>query len=386
MYGRSFRTPEPRIALFKALLSCHFFGMSEDSRDQFDGLCAAAVQYGASDILLHEGRVPQLRIAGKLVPLETSPTDLAFFDTLWKACHAEFSALDVDTSITSSEGVRFRVNLLHQLGLRAAVLRRIRSDVPDISSLGLPEKLLCDWADRRSGIVLVCGPTGSGKSTTLAAMLEWINQNHVRHVVTIEDPVEYIFTNKNSLFTQREVGIDTPDFAEGLRRSLRQNPDVILVGEIRDAVTATTAIQASETGHLVLATLHSSSSADAIERLQLFFSTEGRDSVRRTLSDQLLGILCQRLLPAAAEGKLVLATEYFTNIAATRKYISEGRLDELQDLVARGDGQTAINFLNTLTKLVRSGQISEEVAYSVSENPQELRRALRGITSSTSRR
>lgn len=360
--------------------------MADDSRDQFDGLCAAAVQYGASDILLHEGRVPQFRIGGKLVPLETAPLDAAFFDALCKACGVNASALDIDTSVTSADGVRFRVNLLHQLGARAAVMRRIRSDIPDLASLGLPAKLLCDWAERRSGIVLVCGPTGSGKSTTLAAMLEWINQNYVRHIVTIEDPVEYIFASKQSLFTQREVGIDTSDFAEGLRRSLRQNPDVILVGEIRDAVTATTAIQASETGHLVLATLHSSSTSDAVERLQLFFPTDARDSIRRTLSDQLLGILCQRLLPGVSDGGLVLAAEYFTNVAAARKYIGEGRTDELQDLVARGDGQTSINFLNALTALVRAGKIAEETAYSVSENPQELRRALRGISSSTSSR
>ncbi len=359
--------------------------MADDSREQFDALCSAAVQYGASDLLLHEGKVPQFRIEGKLAPLDTPPLNPSFFDMLWSTCRAAATDLDYDTSITSSDGVRFRINLLHQMGVRAAILRRIRSDIPDLESLGLPADLLRDWAARKSGVVLVCGPTGSGKSTTLASVMEWMNQNFVRHIVTIEDPVEFIFTNKQAIFTQREIGIDTPNFAEGLRRSLRQNPDVIFVGEIRDAVSATTAIQASETGHLVLATLHSSSSADAVERMQLFFPNDARDSIRRTLADQLLGVLCQRLLPGTKDG-VVLATEYFTNVAAIRKYIAENRLPELQDLVARGDGKTAVNFLTTLTELVRSGQVAEETAYAVSENPQELRRAMRGISSSTSSR
>lgn len=354
--------------------------MADDPRQQFETLCAAAVQYGASDMLLHEGKVPQFRIDGNLVPLQTDPLDAAFFDALWQSCKAPADKQDFDTSISSGDGVRFRINLLHQMGARAAVLRRIRSDIPDLDKLGLPAELLRDWVGRKSGIVLVCGPTGSGKSTSLAAMLEWTNRNFVRHIVTIEDPIEYIFTNNKSLFTQREVGIDTASFAEGLRRSLRQNPDVIFLGEIRDAVTAMTAIQAAETGHLVLATLHSSSCHDAVERMQLFFPTADHDSVRRTLAAQLLGILCQRLLPAA-DGGMVLATEFFTNIAAARKYIDEGRLPELQDLINRGDGTTARNLAVALAGLVRSGRLAEETAFAASDNPSELRRMLRGISS-----
>lgn len=355
--------------------------MAERSFETLDALCAASLQYGGSDLILHEGRVPQMRINGQLTPLETAALDASFFDALWKTCEAPPSATDYDTSLTSSAGVRFRINLLHQMGKRAAVLRRIRADLPDLSALGLPAELLQDWVARKSGIVLVCGATGSGKSTSLAAMLEWVNGNHVRHVVTIEDPIEFIFQSRQSVFTQREVGIDTPSFSEGLRRALRQNPDIILLGEIRDKTTAETAIQASEVGHLVLATLHSSTCVEAVERLQLFFSTDERDSVRRTLASQLVGILSQRLLPSL-QGGLVLCTEFFECIGAARKYIDEGRLDDLQDLIARGDGKTARNFLSTLALLVREGRISEETALSVTENPQELRRALRGISSS----
>jgi len=354
--------------------------MVEPLTPELEALCAFAIQYGASDLLLHEDRQPQCRLEGRLTPIGTPPLAGEFFDALWKVCRAG-DKQDFDTSLTAS-GSRFRVNLLYQLGQRAAVLRRIRNDIPDLETLGVPADLMREWCGRKSGLVLVCGPTGSGKSTTLAAAIEWMNSTLARHIVTIEDPIEYLFTGRSCLFTQREVGLDTPSFAEGLRRSLRQNPDVIFVGEIRDALTATTAIQASETGHLVLATLHSSSCADAVERLQLYFPMGERDAVRKTLAGQLLGILCQRLLPGA-QGGLALAAEYFSNIGAVRKYIADGKLTELTDLMARSDPKTGRDSLSALAQLVRDGKITEETAASFSDNPQELTRALRGISSSS---
>ncbi len=201
-------------------------------------------------------------------------------------------------------------------------------------------------------------------------------------MVTIEDPVEFLFSQRMSLFTQREVGIDTPSFAEGLRRSLRQDPDVIFVGEIRDAETAATAIQACETGHLVLTTLHCSSCTDAVERLQLFFPAALRDAVRRTLSVQLLGVLCQRLLPALPAG-MALAVEYFSNVGAMRKYIAEGKLPELADAIVRSDAHSAQSFVSSMAQLVRADKVSMEVAAASSGNPQELALALRGISSSS---
>jgi pilus retraction protein PilT len=356
--------------------------MAESLPQAMEALCAAAEEYDASDLLLHEDRSPQIRIGGSLTALEVAPLDSVFFDALWRACGARAETQDYDSSLTSAGGVRFRVNLLRQLGQRAAVLRRIRSDIPDLEALGAPADLLRHWITRQAGLILVCGPTASGKSTTLAAALEWMNRSLSRHVVTIEDPIEYLFSNRMSLFTQREVGIDTPSFAEGLRRSLRQNPDVIFVGEIRDAETAATAIQACETGHLVLATLHSSSCTDAIERLQLLFPATSRDAVRRTLSGQLLGILCQRLLPALPAG-MVLAAEYFSNVGAMRKYIADGKLPELADAIARSDPHSAQNFVSSMSQLVQARHVSEEVAATASDNPQELARALRGISSSS---
>jgi pilus retraction protein PilT len=348
---------------------------------ELESLCAAAVEYGASDLLLHEGRAPQFRINGVLTAVEASPLSGDFFAQLWASCGAPPETTDFDSSLSSDQGARFRVNLLRQSGARAAVLRRIRSEIPDLETLGVPADVLREWCGRKSGIVLVCGPTGSGKSTTLAAAMEWMNQTLARHIVTIEDPIEYLFTGKKCLFTQREVGIDTPSFAEGLRRSLRQDPDVIFVGEIRDAVTATTALQASETGHLVLATLHSSNAGDTIERLQVIFPSAEREAVRRTLSSQLLGVLCQRLIPAT-DGGLALAVEYFTNVGVTRKYVAEGKTPELSDQIARSDPRTGRDFLTSLAALVRSGRISEDEASASVDNPQELLRALRGISSS----
>lgn len=346
-----------------------------------DQILQAAVANGASDIILRSGKPAVLRINGELAEVESELPGEKDLADLGTACGADGSELDRDASLTTKEGVRFRVNLFRQLGDRGAVLRRIQSRIPDMESLGLPCELLRDWARRPSGIVIVCGPTGSGKSTTMAALLEWINALLARHIVTIEDPVEYLFEGKKSYFTQREVGIDTPSFAEGLRRSLRQNPDVIFLGEIRDAPSAITAIQAAETGHLVFATVHAAGCADVVGRLELLFPTDERDSVRRTLASQLHGVLCQRLLPTVSGGRALLS-EYFANEASSRRLIAEGRMSDLQDFIARGDPRSVRSFSDSLLQLVRDGVVAEAVAMEHADNPQEFARSLRGISSS----
>jgi twitching motility protein PilT len=271
------------------------------------------------------------------------------------------------------------VNLFRALFQRGAVLRPIKTQIPEIGSLGLPAELLASWVSRPSGLVLVTGPTGGGKSTTLAACLEWLNQNYHRHIVTIEDPIEYLFTPARCLFTQREVGADTPTFAEGLRRSLRQSPNVILLGEIRDGPSAITALQAAETGHLVLATLHSSSVLDALERLTHLFDAGQREGILQLLSQQLTGILCQKLIPALPEGR-VLAVEHFENQAVTRKWILEGKFRDLADFLAKGDNPTNVTFLQSLVAMVKAERISEETGIQAAANPHELLRQLRGIS------
>lgn len=339
-----------------------------------------AISHGASDVILREGQIPVVRINGALFTCETEVVAEKDMDSLWTTCRAATDALDYDASLALANGERFRVNLHRRLGERGAVLRRIKQEIPDLASLGVPADLLQEWGTRKSGLLIVTGPTGSGKSTTIAALLEHINQTAARHVVTIEDPVEYLFTPALSIFTQREVGMDTPTFAEGLRRSLRQNPDIILLGEIRDAISANAALQASETGHLVLATLHASTCSEVVERLELLFPQNERDAIRKILATQLVGVLCQRLIPLIAGGRTA-ACEYFSNEALTRKLIAEGRIAELQDFVSRGDPRTARSLQDTLLQLVRVGLVDEDVAVEIAPRPQEFLRTLKGVVS-----
>jgi twitching motility protein PilT len=350
--------------------------------DILTGICAASVECGASDILLHDGRVPRVRVGGNLLELQCEALTPGFFEDLWRMSGAQPDAEDHDGSFVAPSGVRFRVNLFCSLGRRGAVFRRIPVEIPSLDVLGVPVDLLKSWAGARSGLILVCGPAGSGKSTTLAALLDWVNDSMTKHVVTIEDPIEFSFVDRQSLFTQREVGIDTPSFAEGLRRSLRQNPDMIFIGEIRDAVAALTALQASETGHLVLATVHSGTGPEAAERLESLFPPDARDGIRRTLANQLLGVLCQKLLPGVS-GEPVLACEFFENHGVITKYLAEGRLSDLADEIAKGDGSRCLGFLSSLANLVKSGKLEEAAAMSASGSPQELQRVLRGVNSSS---
>ena len=200
--------------------------------------------------------------------------------------------------------------------------------------------------------------------------------------MTIEDPIEYLFTPAKCLFTQREVLSDTASFAEGLRRSLRQSPDVILLGEIRDSASAITALQAAETGHLVLATLHSSNVLDSLERLSRLFEIAEREGVLQLLSQQLTGILCQKLVPALPDGR-TLVVEHFENQAVTRKWILDGKFREMADFLAKGDNPTNITFLQSLIALIQAGRITEATGLQTASNPRELQRRLRGIDSSS---
>ena len=346
-----------------------------------DRLCQLATEHGASDIFVHAGRLPQLRIRNELLSAGETPVTSGELETFWSACRAPNDALDFDGSYIDPRGIRFRVNLFHSLLERGAVLRPIKTQVPPLEELGLPVELLTSWMLKNAGLVLVTGPTGSGKSTTLASCLEWLNQTVSRHIVTIEDPIEYLFTPARGIFTQREVGVDTASFAEGLRRSLRQSPDVILLGEIRDAASAITALQAAETGHLVLATLHSSNVLDSLERLARLFEVREREGVLQVLSQQLIGILCQRLVKGEPEGR-ALVVEHFENHAVTRKWILEGKFRDLSDLVNKGDNPANVTFVKSLAQLVRAGRISEATALQSASNPHELQRDLRGISAS----
>ncbi|MCE0497871.1 MAG: PilT/PilU family type 4a pilus ATPase [Methylacidiphilales bacterium] len=350
--------------------------------DLIDSLCRSASEQKASDVFLLCDQIPQLRINGQLVQLQTGPVTKEDLETFWLHCGAPPEALDFDGSYVTTNGERFRVNLFRSLARHGAVLRPIKTAIPALDSLGLPQELLKAWIVRPAGLLLVTGPTGSGKSTTLAACLDWLNHNVRRHIVTIEDPIEYFFQPSGCLFTQREVATDTATFAEGLRRSLRQSPDVILLGEIRDSTSAITALQAAETGHLVLATLHSSNVLDSLERLSRLFEATERASVLQVLAQQLVGILCQKLVPAKPEGR-TLIVEHFENQAVTRKWIMEGKFRELADFVAKGDNPANVTFLASLVAAVRAGRIAEATALEVASNPHELSRQLRGVSANS---
>lgn len=344
-----------------------------------DSLLAAAEEHQASDLFLQEGELPRLKIREQLVVVDTAPLSLADLTALWMACGADpRQDTDRDSGLLSQQRVRFRVNLHRTMGRLAAVLRRIKTDVPALDTLGVPVSLLTQWASRSFGLVLVTGPTGSGKSTTLAAMLQWMNQNLTRHIVTIEDPVEYIFFNDQSHFTQREVGRDTASFAHGLRSAMRQAPDVILVGEIRDFETALTALQAAETGHLVLATLHSERVADTIDRYYNLFTKDQLGYGANLLADHLIGILCQKLVPNT-QGGLHLLIEHFQNGGATRDWIRRREGSSLNEYLHRSGDPACAPFLRSAVSAWKQGLITEEVAITALGNESEFRRAMRGI-------
>ncbi len=348
--------------------------------EALESLCESCFKAGASDLFLREGAIPFVRVGEQLLTLETDVATQDLLSFLWTACGASAEATDHDASFVTRSGLRFRVNLYRQLGVRGAVLRNIKTQIPSMEELGLPVQLLQRWLTRPSGLILVTGSTGSGKSTTLAAGLEWLNQTTTRHIITIEDPVEYLFQDNLCRFTQREVGADTPSFAEGLRRALRQSPDIILLGEIRDAVSASTALQAAETGHLVLASVHSGSAAEAVERLHRIFSQEEREDASALLAAELVGVFTQQLIPGLTKN-LFLVAEHFENQAATRQWIRNGGGTELVDFMQISQSPENRSMTTSLVQAYRDGHISMEAALAAAPVADEFRRAAMGISS-----
>lgn len=345
-----------------------------------DQILDAADEHNASDIFLQEDEIPRLKINEQIHVYGEQPVSLAHMTALWTACNADPKHdRDRDSGLISHSHTRFRVNLHKSIGRLGAVLRRIRTKIPALETLGAPDWLLTKWVQKPYGIILVTGPTGTGKSTTLAALLQWLNLHHARHVVTIEDPIEYIFTNDQSLFTQREVGRDTDTFGRGLRGAMRQAPDVIFVGEIRDFDTALTALQASETGHLVLASLHSERVSDTMERFLNLFPPDQINLGLHLLAHQLIGICCQKLVPDTSGG-LTLLVEHIENGGAVRDWIARRDVDHIQDYLQRGSDPNATNFLRSIISAYENGVIDEPTAILATGNETEFRRAARGIS------
>jgi twitching motility protein PilT len=340
-----------------------------------NGLLRRAVELGASDIHLKVGQPPILRRDGDLDPMEDSPPlDASGLQAILqivggrapeKLRHFE-DVGDLDIAYQDEDLPRFRVNAYRQRGDISFAFRVIPKTVPNFEQLNLPAGVR-KLAEEHRGLVLVTGATGSGKTTTLAAMIDYMNRNRKQHIITIEDPIEILHPDHNSIVNQREVGLDTESFGQALRRALRQDPDTILIGELRDAETAQTALQAAESGHLVMSTLHTIDAAETVARMIEFFPPEKQEVIRAILAGVLRGVVSQRLLPKVDGGRIA-AVEVMVMNARIADLIREGRADEITDAVAEGDFFQMQTFTQALIEHVLSGKVDDEIAANAATN------------------
>jgi len=355
-------------------------------RHVFESWIAAMVESKASDLILRAGGRPCVRIDGKIgflngrVPNAGPMTEL-LEGVLGKRAMAEWRENgSADTALALDGLGRFRVNAYRQMGEPALVLRRINSEAPDIEKLFLPAAELKRLSLRKRGLILVTGIAGSGKSTTLASMIQYMNRHAERHVVTLEDPVELIFAEDRCVISQREVGIDCQTFSQGLRHSLRQSPDVILIGEMRDSETVSAALDATETGHLVMSTLHTVNAAQTLDRVLGFFPAEQHRQVCIRLAENLAGVLSQRLVPRSQGKGMVPACELMTPTPRVRELLEKGQTIEVARAIDQGAENGLISFNQSLRSLVEQGLVEVDVALAASDRPEELMLALRGFS------
>lgn len=334
-------------------------------------------EHKGSDLLLIAGAPPTVRIDGDLRPIGgEEPLSADRVEALILAMLGEDlgrrlrEEREVDFSFGWEQQARFRGNAFHQRGSLGLALRLIPREVPSFDELGLPP-VIVQLADAPQGLLLVTGPTGSGKSTTLASIVRFISQRRACHILTVEDPIEYHHDHGRSLVTQREIGSDSESFARALRSALREDPDVLLVGEMRDPESIQTALSISETGHLVLATLHTNDSPQAIDRIIDVFSAEQQGQIRTQLGATLLGVVAQRLLPRVGGGR-VAAFEVLLANPAVRNLIREGKTAQLRNVIATGQRAGMQTLEASLQELVAKGLVAHEDAMAISANPAEL--------------
>ena len=350
----------------------------------FNQLLAAAVKNGASDVHLKAGAPPALRINGALLPVKVpalmpedtkAVADFILKTNRWKGVLDELR--DWDTSYAVEDVGRFRCNIFRQKGNFALVLRAIPFNVPTVESLGLPQ-VVKNMAEYERGLVLLTGVTGSGKSSTLAAIVRQINETTRAHILTIEDPIEFLHEDKLSRITQREIGPDTGSFSAALRAALRQDPDVILVGEMRDTETIEIALKAAETGHLVLSTVHTTDAAKTIGRLVDAFPAEAHDGVRHRLAENLKGTISQRLLPKATGKGRAVAAEIMVSTESIKEFIiNKDRTHEIAEYLSKNrDVYGTQSFDQHLSELYKTGVVTLDVAKAASTNPSDFERAL----------
>ncbi len=344
---------------------------------QIDRLLDTVVKFGASDLHLTVGRPPTVRLHGDLRSLQTKVLESEDMVSLMKAITPERNQQELqehggtDFGFAYGEAARFRVSVFRQRGDLAIVLRQIPSKILTFEQIGLPE-IVRDLIRRPRGLFLVTGPTGSGKTTTLATMINHINESMDKHIITMEDPIEYYHYHKKSVVNQREVGNDVPDFAEALRRALRQDPDVILVGEMRDLETIESAVRAAETGHLVFGTLHTTGAAKTIDRVVDAFPQQQQNQIRVQLSTALLAVLSQALLTRIDVTGMVAAYEFMVVTPAIANLIRDNKSFRIDSMIQTGKKFGMQLLDDHLWQLYTQGKISAEEMVDVSKNPTDL--------------
>ncbi len=374
---------------------------SETQQDQqrgdtleVDKLFRALVKLEGSDLHLKVGAPPHVRVAGSLKPLNRGPIDdeemtrllLSLIDADPRLKERRRRIYDEDGGIDFAhilvvDGTRwrFRVNVLQQMGHMGLVARRVNNKIPNFEGLHLPPILeeLCKFDQ---GMILLAGVTGSGKSTTIASMLDWINHNYRDHIITLEDPIEFTFTDDKSLINQREIGQDVKDFMIGMKHAVREDPDVMLVGEMRDRETFETAIQAAETGHLVFGTIHASTAPSTIGRILDLFPEGLHSAIRSALVFNMKAIIAQKLLPSIVPGiQRVPTCEVMTFTPTVKKLILESRDEQLGDAIRIGYNEGMQDFTMSLKNLVQGRMVDRATAFEVAPNPEALKMALKGI-------
>lgn len=350
---------------------------------KIETLLEACIKHGASDLHIQVGLPPILRIDGSLVPIPNTPiltteiVDTLIFSTL-DSMQRETLAKDkeFDYSFAFGEIARFRVNAFNEKGHLAAAFRLIPTKMPTIEELGMPQ-VISGFADYPRGLILVTGPTGSGKSTTLAAIINKINSEKSVHILTIEDPIEFTHKSKRSLVAQREVHYDTYSFSRALKSALREDPDVVLLGEMRDLETISAAITIAETGHLVFATLHTNSAAQSVDRMIDVFPAEQQPQIRSQLAGILMAVCSQRLVPAIGGGR-VCAAEIMVANTAIRSIIREGKTHQLDTAIQTGASEGMQTMDRTLAKLVQQGTVTYDSAREYAVDVREFERIVKG--------
>ena len=344
------------------------------------------VKENASDLVLKSNGCPAVRVAGQIrflgdTPLPPELLNAFLGEVLDDRSRREFETTGAADTAVSVPGVgRFRCNAFHQCGEPGFVFRAIKDEIPSFKDLNLPVDPLKRLASLKRGLVLATGIAGSGKSTTLASMIEFVNRTMNKHIVTIEDPVEFRFEDKRSIVNQREIGPDVQSFSQALRQAMRQSPDVILIGEMRDAETVLAAIQAAETGHLVFSTLHTVNAVQTVERIISFFPPHQHELIRLQLALNLAGVCSLRLIKNKEGNGMVPAVELLINTPTVRELLEQGATRMLPKALAEGSFYGTMTFNQSLIRLFQAGNISLEDALAASDNPDELKMQMRGIT------